>query len=89
MFLLLVFGKIFEGLTYNNSNCLIENDLISPNQSFFLNQRLLASITYCLLHKHHSFGNWFEVWGVFFDISNVFDKVWSRIYKLKQNGGNE
>ena len=88
--LLLICGKSFERLTYNNPfEYFIENDLISQNQSGFesgnpcINQ--LISITYEI---HQSFDNGLEVRGDFLDISKAFGKFWNEglIYKLKQNG---
>ena len=64
----------------------IENELISPNQSGFkpgdscINQ--LLAITH---EMYKSFDDGFEVRGVFLDISKAFDKVWHEglIFKLK------
>ena len=68
---------------------LIENNLISSNQSGFkpgdscINQRL--SITYEICK---SFDDGFEMGGVFLGISKAFDKVWCKgiILKQQQNG---
>ena len=68
---------------------LLENNLVSPNQSWFkpgdscINQ--LLSITHEIFQ---SFDEGFEVRSVFLDISKVFDKVWHKglIFKLSQNG---
>ena len=83
-------SKIFERIIYNNTyNYLIDNNLISQNQSGFkrgdscINQ--LISITHDILN---SLDEGLEVRGVFLDISKAFDKVWHEglIYKLQQNG---
>ena len=66
----------------------IENDLISSNQSGFkqgdscINQ--LLSITHDI---YQSLDQGYEVRGVFLDISKAFDKVWHKglIHKLEQN----
>ena len=74
---------------YNAYNYLIDNNLISQNQSGFkrgdscINQ--LISITHDILNL---LDEGLEVRGVFLDISKAFDKVWHEvlIYKSKQNG---
>ena len=82
--------KIFERLIFNEMfRFLIENNLISSNQSGFkpgdscINQ--LLSITHEI---YKSFDDGFEVRGVFLDISKVFDKVCDKgiVFKLKQKG---
>ena len=68
---------------------LLENNLVSPNQSGFkpgdscINQ--LLSITHEIFQ---SFDEGFEVRSVFLDISKAFDKVWHKglIFKPSQNG---
>ena len=88
--LLPICGKIFEKFRFNETlKFLIENELISPNQSGFkpgdscINQ--LSAITHEI---YKSFDNEFEVRGVFLDISKAFDKVWHEdlFFKIKQNG---
>ena len=67
---------------------LIENDLISSNQSCFkpggsyINQ--LLSITHEI---YKSFDYRFKMRGILLDISKAFDKAWHKgiIFKLKQN----
>ena len=83
-------SKTFERNIYNNIyNYLIDNNLISLNQSGFtrvesyINQ--LISITHDIWN---SLDDGFEVRGLFQDISKVFDKVWQEgmIYELQHNG---
>ena len=79
-----------ERIIYNNTyNYLIDNNLISQNQSgfkrgdFCINQ--LISSTHDILN---SLDESLEVRGVFLDNSKAFGKVWHKalIYKLQQNG---
>ena len=68
---------------------LIENNLISSNQSGFkpedtcIKQLLSRTHEICKI-----FDDGFEVSGVFLDISKAFDEDWHKgiIFKLKQNG---
>ena len=87
--LLLICGKIFERLIFNEMfNYLSANKVISENRSGFqpghscINQPL--SITH---ETFTSFDNGLEVRSVFLDMSNAFDKVWNKgfIFKLKQS----
>ena len=88
--LLLKTGKLFELIFYNSLlNFLNQNDLIFPVQSGFkpvdsCNNQLLSII----YNKNYSVDEGYEIWGVFPDISKVFDKIWyeNLIFKLKQNG---
>ena len=88
--LLSLCGKIFERLIYNNLfEYLIENDLISQNQSGFKPGDSSINQLISIAHEiYQSFDDGLEVRGVFLDISKAFDKVWHEglIYKLKQNG---
>ena len=75
--LLLICGKIFERLLYNEMYpYLIDNNLISAHQSGFqggdsyINQ--LLSIT---REIYKSFDEGFEVWRVFLDLTKAFDRV--------------
>ena len=88
--LLPICAKVFERLIFNEMfSFLLENNLVSPNQSGFkpgdscINQ--LLSITHEIFQ---SFDEGFEVRSVFLDISKAFDKVWHKglIFKLSQNG---
>ena len=88
--LLPVCSKIFEKIIFDNIyKFLIENNLISPNQSGFrpgdstINQ--LLSIT---TEIYEAFENGAEIRASFLDISKAFDKVWHEglLFKLKTNG---
>ena len=88
--LLLICGKVFESLLYNEVYpYLIDSNLILSHQSGFkggdscINQ--LLSITH---ETYKSFDEGFEVRGVFLDISKAFDRVWldGLIFKLQENG---
>ena len=68
---------------------LIENNLISSNQSGFKSGDSCIKQLLSTTHEiYKSFGNGFEVRGVFLNISKAFNKVWHEgiIFKLKQNG---
>ena len=68
---------------------LIENDLISSNQSGFKpGDSCINQLLSIILEIYKSFDDGFEVRGVFLDISKAFDKIWHKgiIFKLKQNG---
>ena len=88
--LLPVCGKIFERLIFNEMfRFLIENNLISSNQSGFKSGDSCIKQLLSTTHEiYKSFGNGFEVRGVFLNISKAFNKVWHEgiIFKLKQNG---
>ena len=64
----------------------IENELISPNQSGFKPGDSCINQLLAITHEiYKSFDDGFEVRGVFLDISEAFDKVWHEglIFKLK------
>ena len=78
--LLPVCGKIFERLIFNEMfRFLIENNLISSNQSGFKPGDSCINHLLSITHKMYTpFGDGFEVIGVFLDISKAFDKVWHK-----------
>ena len=87
--LLPICGKIFERLIFNELfNVLLENNLISPNQSGFKPGdsciKQLLSITHEI---YNSFDEALEVRSVFLDTSKASDKVWHKgvLFKLSQN----
>ena len=54
----------------------VENELISPNQSGFKPSDSCINQLLAITHEiNKSFGDGFEVGGVFLDISKVFDKI--------------
>ena len=88
--LLLICEKIFDRIIFNELfNFLLENNLISSNQSGFkpgdscINQ--LLSITHEI---YNSFDEGLEMRSVFLDISKAFDKAWHKglLFELSQNG---
>ena len=88
--LLPICGKILEKLIFKEMfSFLIENNLISSNQSGFKSGDSCIKQLLSTTHEiYKSFGNGFEVRGVFLNISKAFNKVWHEgiIFKLKQNG---
>ena len=75
--LLLVCGKIFEKLIFNEMfKFFIENDLTSPNQSGFKSGDSCINEVSSITHNiYKSFDCGYEVRSVFIDISKAFDKV--------------
>ena len=68
---------------------LIENDLISSNQSGFNQGNSSINHLLSITHNIYQSLDWgYEVHSVFLDVSNVFDKVCQKnlILKLEQNG---
>ena len=88
--LLPICGKVFELLIYNRLfELFIANELFSSNQSSFTPDGSCINQLFSITHEIcDSFDDEYEVRGVFFDISKVFDKdCYNRlIYKLKPNG---
>ena len=90
--LLLIFGKIFEKVIFNQIySFLLEEKLLNQNQSGFrpsdscINQ--LLAITHDIFEAFDVNPS-LEVRSVFLDISKAFDKVWHEglLYKLKSMG---
>ena len=90
VYLLLICGKIFERLIYNNLfEYFIENDLISQSQSGLMPGDSCINQLISIAHEiYQPFDDRLKVREVFLDISKAFDKVWHEglTYKLKQNG---
>ena len=70
-------GKTFEGLIFNERfSLLLENNLVSPNQSGFKPGDSCINQLLFIAHEiFQSFDERFEVRSVFLDISEAFDKV--------------
>ena len=87
-----IFAKLSEKILFKKLyNYLIENNLISKNQSGFTpgdsgTNQLLYLVN--LIHEAFNDKNCLEVRSVFLDMSKAFDKVWHQglIFKLKRNG---
>ena len=75
--LLLIFGKIFERIIFNNIfENLTANKLILENQSGFKPGESCVNQLLSITHEiYNSLGKGFEVRCVFPDISKAFDKV--------------
>ena len=90
VYLLLICGKIFERLIYNNLfEYFIENDLISQSQSGLMPGDSCINQLISIAHEiYQPFDDQLKVREVFLDISKAFDKVWHEglTYKLKQSG---
>ena len=85
---LLICAKIFERLISNELfNILLENNLISPNQSGFKPEDSCFNQLLSITHKiYNSFYKELEVRSVFLDISKAFEKVWHRGLLFKLSG---
>ena len=67
----------------------LDKGLISANQSGFKPQDSCTNQLSSRTHNiYRTFGDGYQVRGVFLDISKVFDKVWHNglIFKLQENG---
>ena len=90
--LLLICGKIFDKLIFNNLySYLNDNNLITKSQSGFRpGDSTTNQLLFIVDEIHQAFQDTksLEVRAVFLDISKAFDKVWhdGLIFNLKQNG---
>ena len=85
--LLPICSKNFERLIYNEIfNFFTENNLISQSQSEFRPEVSCVNQLLAITHENYkSLDEWFEVRGVFLDITTAFDKVWHEGLLLKRN----
>ena len=87
--MLQICGKIFERLIFNEIfSFLLENNLVSPNQSGFKCGDSCINQPFSITHEiFQSIDEGFKVRSAFLDTSNAFDKVWHKglIFKLSQN----
>ena len=85
-----IYGQILARLIFNETfRFLIEDKLISSNQSGFEpGDSCINQLLFIIQKINEFFDDRFEVWVVFSDISEVFDKVYHKdiVYNLKQNG---
>ena len=90
-FLLLICGKMFEKMIYNNLCVYLNaNNLITKNQSGFRpGDSTTNQLLYLVNGIHQSFesSKSLDVNAVFLDVYKAFDKVWhdGLIVKMKQN----
>ena len=83
IFLLPVFGKIFEKVVFNRIYDFLLNDrLLNPNQCGFRHSDFCVNQLLAVTHEiFESFdcNLSLEVRSVFLDISKAFDKIWHKV----------
>ena len=88
--LLPICGKIFERLLYDTMfDFFSENNLLSPNQSWFrLGDSCINQLLSIIHETLSAFDTGLKVRGIFLDIFKALDKVWHDVlnFKLRQNG---